>query len=290
MSEFKKRRQEFKERGLVVTVYHGTTIEEAAQMVKGGIDTSRGHGEFGLGFYTVFSAAQARHIARYYWDKQEKHESGDTSGTAVLVIKISLQDWQDLITDSTTVCYDYIPDYFPRVLLPDTLEKWNRQLFAQDETGRRTDLKRALTIGPIKDNQTPYLQAVFGKRAMSILNKAGVRSVLEDTVSSEAFGKDAYEKDSALSDLASFKASLPMPDKVKNFVAGASEATDRMGFVTNIFGSIEKDALPDEESPEGQTLKSFLTKNGVKANTSSDEASELELLMIAYINKGFVQE
>ena len=290
MSEFKARYDDFKGRGLVVTLYHGTTIEEAARMLAGGIDTSRGHGEFGLGFYTVFSAAQARHIARYYWDIEEKHKRTKTTGTAVLVIEISLKDWQALITDPTTVCYNEIPVYFPHVLLPSKLEEWDRSSFAKGETTKGSDWNRSLTIGPVKDNQTPYLQAVFGKKAMSILNKAGTRRVLDDDTFTEAIGRSNYEQDVAEADLGSFKAPLPMADKVKKFVEGAAAAKDRMGFVTNLFGSIDPDALPDATSSEGETLKAFLNSKGIVASTSSAEGSVLDQLMRAYVNKGFAEE
>jgi hypothetical protein len=79
-----------------LSLYHGTTTNYAVDIVRK-IDPSKGKGEFGAGFYTVFDEDQAKHISMYYWDKEEKWKNDG----GVAVVKTTLKDdlWKKLISE-----------------------------------------------------------------------------------------------------------------------------------------------------------------------------------------------
>ncbi|MBN2730580.1 MAG: hypothetical protein JXR53_15255 [Bacteroidales bacterium] len=80
-----------------IALYHGAAKEDANAIVSNGIDPTRGKGEFGQGYYTVFSPDQAKHIAMYYWNSEHKYNDGKTG---VGVVKTSIPDdwWKDLMS------------------------------------------------------------------------------------------------------------------------------------------------------------------------------------------------
>lgn len=262
----------------LMSLYHGTTIRAKDVIVSGGIDYSRGSGEFGKGFYTVFDEKQAEHISMYYWNKEEKWENGGT-GTAVVKMNIDDNDWANLMAGQKAT-YNTKKEWFrDRIVTGDTIpvnpdititgnknEDWDYR----EEVGKEDATDNAIMIGPIKDSQTPYLQVVFGEEFENIklnndltfedtelTHKAEEEIELEETLIDEAssgLGSMAFEK-GGVEAIAYFKKDALNTQKAK-----------RMTLVNGCFGGYQGKNIPDSVitwlEEQGFTSTDTVDKNG----------------------------
>jgi hypothetical protein len=260
-----------------MALYHGTTIEDA-QLVVGKIDPSKGGGEFGLGFYTVFSLAQAKHIAMYYWDKEKKYEKGKTG---VAVVKISVPDnwWEQLMKaadDRYQVVHKNDDEWFnaetdPREgrnaaepldegeELPERKDKlwWmprnEEELSYQEKGDREEDLGKDVIVGAIKDPQTPYLQVVFGIESADYVLKSAetTKQIVWQQLQQGVFGSGengyAGVKRQGIEELGSMKQTDTF--KASKFRAEANKYDNRgsrLIFINNLLGGMEDKYISQE--------------------------------------------
>jgi hypothetical protein len=278
---------EFKKRGVssakVITVYHGTTLVDLGTIQRSGIDPSKGHGEYGLGFYTVFSPKQALHIAQSYWDSEERYNK-ELGGIAVLAIDIPLETWETLLKGGT--CYDFTLNV-EGVTFPDKRVKWEDGLFAKTKDNRRENRGQTLIIGYIKAKKTPYLQAVFGTKAADLLAKCDQRPVYQKKLpAGKPIGEDRYASAEAAQEPGSFAAVPTGGEQLEAFKKGAEThktAETRKAFVESIFGGFDDANLPDDGSTDGLALVAFLKDKGLKV---SEKTSPGEAIFL-FINQGF---
>ncbi|HEU5380187.1 MAG TPA: hypothetical protein VFV38_32580 [Ktedonobacteraceae bacterium] len=260
-----------------ITVYHGTTIEDAEKILSA-IDASKGSGEFGAGLYTVFSLPQALHIAQYYWDAEQKYLKGKT-GIAVVAIDIALKDWEEWVRQGEVLCYQ-TEVALPGIPLPTEMQAWSVEEYANgDDKGR--DRGWAIIIGPIKDRATPYLQAVFGSQAQKGLKRAK-RAVVSSQKAQKAIGRGEYSGAEAREGMGTLNQTLSANDVLSTFMARAAEFTgqgERSKFVTQVFGGFNAEDLPGGK--EGRALIKFLKERGLETTETTPDG-----VIYDYIRKG----
>ncbi len=250
-----------------ITVYHGTTIEDAKK-ISSDIKIAKGYGEFGQGFYTVFSQQQAFHIAAYYWDSEKKYEQRKT-GLAVVSIDIPMSYWEAWIKDGQVLCYKTEVE-LPGIPLPDLRQKWSKDEYAQD-ADKGKDRGYAVIIGPIKDRSTPYLQAVFGSRARTGLQNAQVK-VVATQKTNVAVGRAVYPSSEAVEEKGSLNQSLSADNVLSAFKAHAATCKsekERFDLVNQVFGGFSSDNLPDGQ--DGEALIKFLKESGLKTEETTPD-------------------
>lgn len=260
-----------------ITVYHGTTIEDAEKILSG-VDTGKGSGEFGAGLYTVFSLPQALHIAQYYWDAEKKYLKGKT-GIAVVALDISLKDWQEWVQQEEVLCYQ-MDVALPGIPLPTEMHEWSTGEYADGED-KGLDRGRAVIIGPIKDRATPYLQAVFGSQAQKGLKRAK-RAVVSSQKAQTALGRGEYSGAEAKEGMGTLNQTLSAHDVLSAFMARAAECTsqgERTKFVLQVFGGFNAENLPDGK--EGRALIKFLKEQGLATKETTPDG-----VIYDYIQKG----
>lgn len=263
-----------------ITVYHGTTIEDAGKILSG-IKPSKGYGEFGQGFYTVFSQQQAFHIAQYYWDSEKRYLQGKT-GVAIVSIEILTEDWEAWIAQKEILCYQ-TDAALPGIPLPAQMQKWSPDEYAQDED-KGKDRGLAVIIGPIKDRATPYLQAVFGSQARGGLKRAKI-AMIYSLKTQTIIGRSEYPSAEAREEKGTLNQLLSADDVVAKFKASAAEYKSqaaRMEFVTQVFGGFNTKDLPDGR--EGRALVKFLKENGLQTTETSPDGAIYD-----YIQKGLAK-
>ena len=282
-----------------ITLYHGTTQENAERIADRGIDPEMGGGEFGMGFYTTFGQAQARHIAKYYWDKEKKY---DTKSKGIAVVKITIPDawWKELMAsadESRRVVHKTNDLWFNSFGSPldeakggETLDLDDTELKPREDgldwMPRRTapfeyhdqkdeDLENSIAIGKIKDPQTPYMQIVLGRDFEDILDRKDVEiEVIGEQDQGGAFGAPGYAADKAagVDEIGSFA----MTDAVRNRVfieeaRGPTKRADRLALLQRTVG------LNGENLDT--TGASFLEKSGLDGDNDGDR-------LYSYYDKG----
>jgi hypothetical protein len=271
----------------LMSLYHGTTIEDANTIVGRGIDPAKGSGEFGMGFYTVFAEAQALHIAMYYWDKEKKYEKGNT-GIAVVRVDIPDEMWNGLMQQEKDVVY-YDPSQAINETdpegkksteltswLPIKREKMDKKYFADNKDVKSEDRGKSIIVGPIKDPQTPYLQAVFGINIIKLLNEPVVKKEISRVQKKKGvFGKDQYGKVKEVSEdrrgSLVYTASMSSKDFEEN-AASKKSLEERQSYVQRLFGGMNDVNIPDE-------VAKFLSGKGIKGESKGD-------LIFGYIKYG----
>lgn len=260
-----------------ITVYHGTTIEDAA-MILSGIKTSKGYGEFGEGLYTVFSLPQALYIAQYYWDSERKYLQNKT-GIAVVSIEIPIEHWEGWIKQGAILCYQ-TNAALPGIPLPATMQEWSTEEYAENED-KGKDRGWAVIIGPIKDKATPYLQAVFGRQAQEGLKHAK-KAVVSSQKAQTAIGRGEYPGSEAVEGMGTLDKPLNAEDVLSMFKEKAADFKsqgERMNFVTRVFGGFNAENLPDRK--EGRALIRFLKEQGLETTETTPDGAIYD-----YIKKG----
>ncbi len=264
-----------------IALYHGTTIEAAGKVLDG-VDPSKGGGEFGQGFYTVFAPEQAKHIAMYYWDKEKKYNKG---ATGIAVVKMSIPDnwWAALMStgdeDYKVTHSENGRDWSMLKYQADPRENndaedgpefdgsereategkpWflprnaDEDVDYQEEEDRKSDLEHDIIVGPIKDKQTPYLQVVFGAQSADYLlaQDEVKRSIsFQQTQGKTAFGTGVYDPIKALASEETGSLVETTTVQIKRFREGLAAATDRskrLNLLTNVFGGMQDKNIPDE--------------------------------------------
>jgi hypothetical protein len=268
-----------------MALYHGTTIEDA-HLVVNKIDPSKGGGEFGLGFYTVFSLAQAKHIAMYYWDKEKKYNKAKTG---VAVVKISIPDnwWEQLMKaadDRYNVVHKNAGEWFNAETDPregrnadEQLDEgeelaerddklwWmprnDEELSYQEKDDREDDLRKDVIVGAIKDPQTPYLQVVFGTESADYLLQSAetTKQIVWQQAHAGVFGSGQNGYAGAKLQGVEELGSLVQTDtfKANKFRAEAKDHGNpgsRLSFINNLLGGMEDKYISQEVAQVLQEL------------------------------------
>jgi hypothetical protein len=163
----------------LMSLFHGTTLKSARAIKEKGVNTQLGKGEFGQGFYTVYSEVQAKHIILYYYQKElAKRNQQPDGNVAVVKFEINDNEWELLLRNGVhyrdkqeeeeeeeekeEIDEDDVDNKLPST--KETIE------YAEREDQKKENRGQVLMVGKIKDKQTPYIQAVFGENSESILN------------------------------------------------------------------------------------------------------------------------
>jgi len=174
-----------------MSFFHGTTMENAAKIVSK-IEPNQGKGEFGQGFYTVFSLSQAKHIAQHYWNQEAKRQE-NSKGIAVVKIDFADEYWESIMKGEGAELWrkedkGFITDRSEEqankekqkpeknISISKLPQKIVNSVEYRQADEHNKDLEKEVIIGPIKDAQTPYLQVVFGVKSISYLNSKSQRS------------------------------------------------------------------------------------------------------------------
>ena len=147
-----------------IEFFHGTDLATAKTLTKSTTKiAAQGKGEFGGGFYMTHDLHQAAHIADYYCASERRSDEW-----AVVKFAIPVESVLGLLQGRHIVDEEEAPSYYEAV----------------KKDGNTKESPHAWTLGPIKDRATPYLQHLFARGALDVLNeKTTVRSlVLQGTV------------------------------------------------------------------------------------------------------------
>jgi hypothetical protein len=152
----------------LMKLYHGTTKTAAEKITKGKVDPTEGKGEFGKGFYTVYSLSEAKHIAIYYWKAEKKPDP------QVAVVEFDIDDdaWNELLSTGVS----YLKEKSERKAIKGDLRypKNAGPLEYAEGQDKAQSRGESMMVGAIKDRATPYVQAVMGQPGTDILNDDAV--------------------------------------------------------------------------------------------------------------------
>jgi hypothetical protein len=143
--------------GETTSFYHGTDLVTARLLESGAKIDARGKGELGGGFYMTHDLHQAAHIGDYYTGKEGR---GPKWGVVLFSIPtVALQG----------------PLKNREVVTPDEFEAYYQQV---KENSNKKQSEFDWTIGPIKDNTTPYVQHLFASGGLAVLNDKATKRKL----------------------------------------------------------------------------------------------------------------
>lgn len=154
----------------LMKLYHGTTKEWAEEIAKGTKIKAKGKGELGGGFYLCHNMDQAAHIADYYC-ASERH-AGEWG-----VVEFDIDDKFLAKLDRKSIDGEEFEEYYQNV----------------KSTGNNKESKHSWSYSKIKDNKTPYIQHLFARDGIRLLNNAAAtkrKVVLTGTVGTD---KKLYE-------------------------------------------------------------------------------------------------
>jgi len=132
-----------------ILLFHGTSFEVATTLAKGVKIKAMGKGELGGGFYMTHDLNQAAHIADYYCSKEKR-----STHWAVVQFTVPRALLRTLVGGRKTVTAKKFPAYYDKV----------------KQRGNDVESPHPWTVGPIKDNTTPYIQHLFAQEGLGVLN------------------------------------------------------------------------------------------------------------------------
>lgn len=132
----------------LMSFFHGTELKTAQKLAGGTRITAAGTGEFGAGIYLTHILDHAAHIADYYTAKEQRGEEWG-------VVSFDVHDEALSKLSRKHIAPDEFKDYY------ESVKKFQ---------GQDVESPFDWTVGPIKDRQTRYVQHLFARGGIALLN------------------------------------------------------------------------------------------------------------------------
>jgi hypothetical protein len=162
----------------LMSLFHGTTQKSADAIIENGVNTSLGKGEFGQGFYTVYSEEEAKHIIVDYYLREVRIKGGKQAQrpdgqVAVVEFNINDDEWDKLLYDGVHYQEKEEKEEKEEIDEADVDKRFpsrKETKYYAEGWQRKDNRKESLMVGKMKAPDTPYIQAVLGKNSERILN------------------------------------------------------------------------------------------------------------------------